>query len=428
MSTFRILLAEIGYRKLNFALSLAAVAVAAAMFVAGPILIDGYGRETTAELDALKQNVDESARRLAAAEREAAAELAHLEDETRKLMRDLGFNLMLVHRDEDIVAFLDGGLPTTDMPQEWVDRLAADKRVTFATHLVGTLRGMAELDGRRVRIVGYLPETPQAHMSHETPMGYAIEPGAVLLGYRLGAGKAAGDTIALGERSFRIAEVLPEQGTEEDSRLAMHLSDAQALLGKPDRVNVILALECRCTADALPRIRRQLGEVLPDTQVLRDVSRADARAKQRTLVKQKHEQIVAQHAESLAARQAITPLVVVAAALWVGLMAWINVRQRRSEIGVLRAIGKPSSTIAALFLGKAALVGATGAAVGALAGVAIARWLSLETLGVGASHVGVPWESLVGIVLGAPLLSALAAWLPALAAIAEDPAVVLRDA
>ncbi len=85
---------------------------------------------------------------LTAAERESAAELARLEDETRKLMRNLGFNLMLLDRDEhDIDQFKRDGLPTVDMPEEFVDRLAADKRLTMVTHLVATLRGTTRVGG-----------------------------------------------------------------------------------------------------------------------------------------------------------------------------------------------------------------------------------------------------------------------------------------
>ena len=450
MSTFRILLAEIGYRKLNFVLSVAAVAVASTLFVTGPILVDGYARESAAELAGLQQRADESAQRLLAAEKEAAAEMARLEDDTRKLMRDLGFNLILVHRDEDAVKFLADGLPTLDMPQEFVHRLATDTRLTFVTHLVATLRGAAPFDGRTVRIAGYLPEVRQKHMQHETPMGYTVEVGTVVLGYRLAGERKPGDAVELGGRSFRIANILAEQGNEDDGSIVMNLADAQTLLDKPEKINVILALECRCTENALPRIRKQLATVLPETQVLRDLSKAEARAKQRAAVKQKYEQLVASHAANLRERQSaledtaarrahmqglmetlagtLTPLVVIAAAAWVGLMAWVNVRERRAEIGILRAIGKPSRTIAALVLGKAVLVGAAGAVVGAAVGFALARWLSVNVFELSTSYVAAPRESLIGVLLGAPLLAAVASYLPALVALSQDPAAVLRDA
>jgi hypothetical protein len=464
MSTLRILLAEIRYRKLGFALSLAAFAAAAALFVAGPILVDGYRLATHEELAALQARVDDSERSVAAAERSvadaeaaAAVELKRLEDETRKTMRALGFNLLLLHRDEDVVDFLAGGLPKTEMPQAWVAQLAADVRLTFVTHLVATLRGAVAWQGRSVRLVGYLPEAPQAHMSHETPMGYAIEPGTAILGFRLGQDKRPGEQIELAGRPLRVAQVLPEQGSDEDGTIAVHLSDAQAILDKPGKINLILALECRCTENALPRIRRQLAEVLPETQVLRDASKAEARSRQRTMVAERNQQIIARQKESLGQRQkalaerqkaladtaehrrrvqqtierlasVVTPLVVLAAAVWVGLLALGNVRERRTEIGVLRALGKPERTIAALFLGKAVLLGALGGALGTLAGLLLARWLGVQVLELPAEAARLHLGVVLGALGGAPLLSALASYLPTLAAVLQDPAVVLRDA
>ena len=449
MNVPKVLLAEICYRKLNFALSLLAIMIAASMLVAGPILLDGYTRETQAEVAGLEQRVKESAGNVAAAEAAAAEQMQRLGDETRRLMRDLGFNLMLVDRNTDIVQFLATRLPTIDMPQEYVERLARDKRLTMVTHLVATLRGKGTCEGREVLLAGYLPETRQAHMEHDSPMGYDIEPGTVLLGYRLGEGKRVGQPVEISGRQFRIEQILPEQGTDEDTAIALHLADAQAMLGKPEKINLILALECRCPESALPEIRRQMAHVLPQAQVLRDNSKAEARAKQRKVVAEKHRQIIAIQKEVLAERQGtladttahrervqdlmatlaavITPLVLLAAAVWVGLLALANVRERRTEIGLLRALGKGSGTIASLFLGKAVLLGLIGAAAGALLGLGTAWWLALGPLGLGPQHIVVQLQTLLVALLGAPLLSAVASYLPTLTALLQDPAVVLRD-
>jgi len=56
-------------------------------------------------------------------------------------------------------------------------------------------------------------------------------------------------------RPFRVAKTLPELGSEVDSTIVMHLSDAQEILKKPDKVNEILALDCRCAEADLPKIR-----------------------------------------------------------------------------------------------------------------------------------------------------------------------------
>ncbi|MCL4191085.1 MAG: ABC transporter permease, partial [Thermoguttaceae bacterium] len=257
----------------------------------------------------------------------------------------------------------------------------------------------------------------------------------VFLGHELGVGRKPGEKIIVAEREFRIERILPEQGSKEDISIVMHLDDAQAVLNRPGRVNQIMALGCNCAGSDLPNIRRQLAAILPDTRITEFRSIALARAEQRELVAEKHRQILAETAhsreqvqgtlETLAA--VTTPVVVLASAIWVGLLALANVRERRTEIGLLRALGKGSSTIAGLLLGKAALVGLSGAAVGVLLGIGAAWLLGVEALDVAAERFAVPWTVMAYALVGAPLLSAVASYLPTVVALVQDPAIVLRD-
>jgi hypothetical protein len=421
MSILKMLLAEIRYRKLNFALGVFAVTIAVALFVAGPVLVDGYARQTHMLL--------------VQAKRDATAELDQLADETRRLMRDMGFNLMIVHRDTNMGDFWSGDFAAEDMPQEYVDRLAADRRLTMVTHLVATLQRKITWQGRKVLLVGYLPETTQSHLRRKTPMGYAVRQGTVLLGHELGVGRSEGESIDVLGRSFRIAHILPEQGSKEDITLAMHLEDAQTVLDKPGRINQIMALGCRCAGSNLPNIREQLAAVLPETRVTEFRSIALARAEQRDQVKVRRERVLAELSasrvgvqrtmETLAA--VITPIVVLASAVWVGLLALANVRERRTEIGLLRALGKGSGWIAALFLGKAVLLGFLGAAAGFVLGSWTAQWLGARLLEVGPEQFTVHYSVLLSAIIGAALVSAMASYLPTLFALLEDPAVVLQD-
>ncbi len=457
MSTLKLLLAEIRYRKTNFVLSLLAVTMAVTLFVAGPVLVEGHGRQTRAELARLQQQVAESQARVTESEKKAARELAQLADETRKVMLDMGFNLAIVHRDTDMIDYLATRLPEIDMPQESVEQLAADRSLTMITHLVGTLRGKTTWEGREVRVDGYLPEATQSHMRRKAPMGYNVQPGTVFLGYYLGEGRKLGETIEVSGRPFRIARILSEQGSREDSTITMHLSDAQVVLGKPGKINEILALECRCAEADLPKIRKQLADSLPQTHVVRDMWKANARSRQRAMVAKKHEAIVARHRQDLQERRqalaatkarreriqqnmetlamVMTALVVLASAIWVGLLALANVRERIAEIGVLRALGKSSAQVASLFLGKAVLLGVTGAVVGFLLGIGVGfvlgtqttQWLGFQPLYHAADHFTFPYQTLLFALIGAPLLSAVASYLPTLSAVTQDPAVVLRD-
>jgi ABC-type lipoprotein release transport system permease subunit len=420
MTTFKMLLAEIAYRKLNFALSLLAVTTAVALFVAGPVLVEGYRQETKSQLD-------------------------RLDDETRQNMRDMGFNLMIVHLDNDMSNFWASDFAEKTMPQEYVERLANDRRLTKVNHLVATLQQKIDWQNQKVLLVGYLPETPQPHRAltafakrrepqrkKELPMGEDIAPGTVHLGHQLAAGKKEGQTVEVLGRPFRIAKIDAEHGSKEDITIKMDLADAQQLLGKPGQINQILALECECQVGDLPIIREQLEAVLPEAKVTEYESIAVGRAKQREAVKVSRE---TQQARMQLLAYLTTSLVVLASGLWVGLLALANVRERLTEIGILRALGKGSRTIMGLFLGKAVLVGLLGAGIGFLLGsgvgyglgTEITRWFGAEPLYDARGSFAFPLPLLLMAVLGAPLLSAVASYLPALWAALQDPAVVLRD-
>lgn len=421
MQTIKILLAEIRYRKLNFILSLLAITIAVTLFVAGPVLVDGYARQTQVLI--------------ADAEQSTSDELAALEKRTRRLMRDIGFNLMFVHRDTNMTDFWASDFAAADMPQEYLDRLVADERLAMVKHLVATLQQKIEWQGRKVLLVGYLPEATRSHARAKSPMGYNVKPGTVLLGHELGGGKKAGDEIEVLGKKFKIEKILPEQGSKEDITIALHLADAQEVLKKPRRINQILALGCRCAEASLPDIREKLSAVLPEARITEFRTRALARAEQRDLVERKQKQIMADMADSRAAVQSTmqslaevtTPIVVIACAIWIGLLTLSNVHNRRAEVGLLRALGKQSPQIAALFLAKSLLLGLLGASIGFVFGSGLAQLLGTRVLGVEPSLFAVHYDILLAALVGAPLLAMASAYLPTLVALRQDPAVALRD-
>ena len=120
-----------------------------------------------------------------------------------------------------------------------------------------------------------------------------------------------------------------------------------------------------------------------------------------------------------------------AATIWVGLLSLANVRQRRQEIGILRAIGLRWQQILVVFLSKAVLLGLLGAVLGYGLGFALAAWA--EANPAGPDSLPVPLSALftpgvlVAVLLLTPVLSILASWLPALQAASQDPAPVLQE-
>lgn len=76
-------------------------------------------------------------------------------------------------------------------------------------------------------------------------------------------------------------------------------------------------------------------------------------------------------------------ILILVCAAWVGTLAMMNVRERKQEIGILRALGYSAGKITALFLGKALLLGILGAVLGFIIGTALSLKFGPEILSHG---------------------------------------------
>jgi putative ABC transport system permease protein len=449
MNTLNLIFAELRFRAVNTLLCLLAVIVAAALFVIGPALIAGYAADTNRELTQLEQ--DAQRLQTETEQRKTASEkvLADLDKQTTRIMRDLGVNLRIVHKDTNM-GDLYTNFVAVDFPEDYVHRLADAPSIENIVHVVATLQQRIKWNDRTVLLVGTLPVLTVSQKNEEKPhMIKNVAAGTVLVGHELSKGLKAGDSIDVNGHSFRIAQIMPEYGGLQDVQLVMHLQDAQRVLDKPGMINQILALNCKCKGDRISVIRAEVEGVLPDTQVTEQTTQATAREMQRDLVEATYKSEIDKLEENLASvrthrdRQSetrlrhqailanligiVTPGVVIASAIFVALMMWLNVRERRPEIGVWRALGKGSVTIAGLFLGKAVLVGLLGGMLGAGVGYLAAPWIGHLTLDLNRELFAVQSAVLIAVVLGAPLVAAMASYLPALSAITQDPAIVLMD-
>ncbi len=451
MRIFQLVFAEIVGRPLNFLLSLLVVAVAAILFIVGPTVISGYAADTKEQLRDLQTSTD---RELQTLRKDMDKQLAELDKKTKRIMRDMGVNLRIVHQDTKM-GDLYTDFVAVDFPEEYVEKLANAPQVDTIVHLIATLQEKVTWNGRTVLLVGMLPVLTASQKNAERQhMAQPVEPGTVVVGYELAAG-LSGDALAkadankngkldVGEKldvlgtSFAVAEVRPEAGSLEDVQLVLNLHDAQKLVNKPGRIHQILALNCKCHGSRMSVIRKELEGVLPDTKVTEHLSRATAREEQRDAVelqsKKQIELVRIQGEKTLAevkqkrahGEQTLTsligvllPLVVLVAGLIVGLMTWLNVRERRSEIGLLRALGKRTGQIASLFLIKSLFVGFLGGVAACLVCVIAFAVVS------GASQ---PSGTLLLLtVLGTPVVTAMASYLPMLAAVTQDPALILTQ-
>jgi putative ABC transport system permease protein len=337
--------------------------------------------------------------------------------ETTRVMRDLGFNLRIIPRATDMDHFWTHGFSDKTMPEDAVKRLAAQHGVFLSfNHLTPALESRIDVGGRPALLTG-LGETIVDPNDGKQPMGFRLKPGQVILGRaiadRLEAGR--GGVIRLNEQEFTVERILGESGTEEDVRIYGALADAQTILGLPGRINEIKAIDCLCLTsdeDPLSQLRAVIEEILPEARVLQLTALADARARQR------------QMAERYAGFA--VPLVLLVGAGWLALLAWLNVRERRAEIGLWRALGHGSPRIAGLLLGKAVLLGVIGALAGYGVGTGIALSVGPEIFQVTARSLRAEPVLLLWALLLAPAFAALASLLPTMLAVAQEPAKTLR--
>jgi ABC-type lipoprotein release transport system permease subunit len=260
----------------------------------------------------------------------------------------------------------------------------------------------------------------------------------MILGHELAKNLALkiGDAAKFMGRPFFVAKVNPERGNKDDITVWINLSEAQELLGKKGLINGILALDCTCdTADRLSRIRPEIASILPDTQVIEYASQAIARAEARQRASVEAQSSLEREKESRSRlrreREAfaavLVPVMLIGSCVWIGLLALGNVRDRRYEIGILRAFGLQSRQILVIFLGKAILIGLTGGLLGYLIGRSVG-FLWSESPGEAALKIAfIEPDALLLALIIAPMLSAMASWLPALHAARQDPAIALRE-
>jgi predicted lysophospholipase L1 biosynthesis ABC-type transport system permease subunit len=423
MKILRLIIRETWHRKVGFLLAVGSVAVASACLAGALTVLRLDDRITQAILDEKREAV-----------RAAGAEL---EDAMRKITKGLGFNVLILPADQDPGELhLEGTLSKT-MPESQVDRLAQSRIVTI-NHLLPTVIRKVEWPehGFPIILQGTRGEVPLLHADPKQPLQEAVAPGTLVLGHRIQQRLEAktGDRVQLFGREFQVDRVMGERGTADDSTVWMHLREAQELLGMENLIHAILALECQCAGDRLESIRKEIAGILPGTQVLERgpaaLARAEARGEAKDAAIRALEMETAARAglrrqhEQVAGR--LVPGALLAAMVWVGLLAFTNVRDRRREIGILHALGFRPTGILAVFLGKWLVIGMGGGLAGAFMGAFGALWLQSDWTLLSEPVGGLGSAVLSGLGV-AVALSVAGSWLPAVWAARLDPAELLQD-
>jgi ABC-type lipoprotein release transport system permease subunit len=357
-------------------------------------------------------------------------------------MLKLGFNVVILPKDQNLADWYSDDYASEYMPEEYVHRLA-DSGIVTVRHFLPSLQQKIEWPERKRKIilVGTRGEVPNLHKSLVKPMVQPVPPGTISLGYELhrSLDLKVGEKVKLMGKELTIHACHEERGNKDDITAWIYLAEAQGLLDKKDLINAILALECMCAGeDALPKIRKEIAAILPGTQVIERGSRVLARFEARNKVQQEakvaieEEKLGRENLRAVRERLAsiLTPVIVMACAVWIVLLGFTNVRARREEIGVLRTLGVSAKGVLVMFLSRHIMVGVLGGALGFCAGVLAAVYFgsALEDTQIGISDMNLSVAGLLVLsVVGAAVLAVIAGWIPTLTAIRQDPAEVLRE-
>ncbi len=315
-------------------------------------------------------------------------------DATRKAMKQLGFNLLIVPAETDPARYQSLDFQDAAMPEGHVHQLAQNSML--ATHYVGKLQHTIEIDGQQFVLTGQAAEESAVSRGKKKPMpsAYIVPPGKVFLGAHASRALEAetGDTITILGNEFTVDRVNPDTGViPDDIRIYMDLHQAQSLLNKPGQINAIDALSCQCPVDEqdlIAAVSKDITDILPGVKVEPYQSILLARHNMRVMM------------DRLAY---ITLAIVIAgAALAIWGLTFQSVRNRRREIGVLRALGIPGWRIAILFIGKILICAILGAWLGYIAGFAAASQLN-----VAGAALKKPNDLLPLLLIATPIFAAL---------------------
>ena len=378
-----LILKEIRYRKVNFTLSLVAVAAAVSLLVAFVTAGEAYRLET------------------------------------RKIQLGMGQNLRIIPKETPMDQFWSIGFSEYTMPEGYVHRFAALEGYEY-THLTGTLHKKVRWRDKDVILTGILPEVMPLDQK-QPPMTFSVKRGNAYVGFELARmlDIKAGDEIEIFGKSFHVAKCLFQTGSSDDIRIYGHLHDVQSVVGLQGRINEIKALECLCmiesgrtNLDPLTLAQRQLAEILPDAKVLLLDGIAAVRQKQRAAME--------------GFLTWVMPVAIVACGVWIGLLAMLNVRQRFEEIGIMRGLGHGSGKIALLFLGRSAIIGLGGALLGFAGGTALALHFGPVVFRTAARAIEPQYIWLLWSVVAAPIFAAVSSFIPTVSAVTYDPAITLE--
>ena len=257
--------------------------------------------------------------------------------------------------------------------------LSSINKTNSSAELVGTYFARAVRYGTEDFVTGVRATHPLWKVTGAWPDDSSDD---LLIGQTLASrlDKKAGGTVVANGTQYRVAGIL-ETGGPEDNSIYAPLGVAQKILGRPGAVQSIqVSAITKPEDDFARRDPKTLKGAVYDRWYCSPYAASIAFQLQEAIPNSQAEQIrqVAQNEGTVLSRiQGLMLLValaaLIAAALAVSSAMATAILERRSEVGLMRALGAGSSSVGAMFLAEATLLALIGGSIGFAIGAGLAH-------------------------------------------------------
>ncbi len=343
---------------------------------------------------------------------------------------NLGANIMVLPQGASVDNYYASDIDAPTFPEEYVERIVTSN-LSGVDNLSPKLTRRIDINGQKLVLTGILPKNELASkpiwqnsglFGAELKVACGPNPSNESLGYKdeklqrksidslgitdclIGFNAAnrlkvkEGDKITIEGTTLQIAKVINETGTIDDDRIFAHLHTVQTILGIKDQVSAIEIMGC-CNAIS-DGLLGKLRNILPDTKITTIGQIVSTQIKTNQLMNQ--------------ISLIMLIIIVFVGGISIGNYMWANVNERKKEIGILRMIGYPKTSIYAILMLKATIMGLVGGIIGFLAGALIAWFLGPYIAGINIAPIPILllWSVLISVFISL-IGSVLPAWFAA---------------
>jgi len=339
----------------------------------------------------------------------------------------------------NLIAIHPGKAKTSGMPGVFggstkhltLDDAVALSRIPGVEYVVPTVAGTARVEAygrsRNVIVQGVTPDFEDAFQIRVRQGSFWPETDPrrgsqfAVLGPKLARelfpdASPLGQFVRVGTTRFRVSGVMEPKGSmlgiDLDDMAYLPVASALSLFDLRDLTEIDLTYQ---PIEATERVRADVVRVLADRHgeedftVTTQQAMVDVFGNVMTVI--------------TTAVGAIAGISLLVGAIGILTVMWIAVRERTSEVGLLRAIGASRLQVAGLFLAEAAAVALVGGAAGVALGLAIGAGLRLAVPGL---PVSTPLSFVIAALATSGGVGLVSGVLPARRAAALDPIDALR--